>query len=66
MDLAAVKLGDEARVEYTFMAFPALLDEKVSTMEITLQRKSPLCIPFLGIARPQPQFQHSCVYERFI
>ncbi len=24
----------------------------------TLQRKSHLCIPFLGIARPQPQFQH--------
>ncbi len=23
-------------------------------------------IPFLGIARPQPQFQHSCVCERFI
>jgi hypothetical protein len=32
----------------------------------TLQRKSHLCIPFLGIARPQPQFQHSCVCERFI
>jgi hypothetical protein len=32
----------------------------------TLQRKSPLYIPFLGIARPQPQFQHSCVCERFI
>jgi hypothetical protein len=31
-----------------------------------LQRKSHLCIPFLGIARPQPQFQHSCVCERFI
>ncbi len=27
----------------------------------TLQRKSHLCIPFLGIARPQPQFPHSCV-----
>jgi hypothetical protein len=34
MDLAAVKLGEEARVEYTFMAFPALLDEKVSKMQI--------------------------------
>ncbi len=31
-----------------------------------LQRKSHLCIPFLGIARPQPQFQHSCVCELFI
>jgi hypothetical protein len=32
----------------------------------TLQRKSPLYILFLGIARPQPQFQHSYVCERFI
>ncbi len=31
-----------------------------------LQRKSHLCIPFLGIARPQSQFPHSCVCERFI
>ncbi len=33
---------------------------------LTLQRKSHLCIPFLGKARPQPQFQHSCVCERCI
>ncbi len=32
----------------------------------TLQRKSRLCIPFLGIARPQYQIPHSCVCERFI
>jgi hypothetical protein len=25
-----------------------------------------LSIPFLGIARPQSQFPHSCVCERFI
>jgi hypothetical protein len=31
-----------------------------------LQRKSHLCILFLGIARPQSQFPHSCVCERFI
>jgi hypothetical protein len=30
-----------------------------------LQRKSHLCIPILGIARPQPQFPQSCVCERF-
>jgi hypothetical protein len=29
----------------------------------TLQRKSHLCIPSLGIARPQSQFPHSCVCE---
>ncbi len=33
---------------------------------IALQRKSQICIPFLGIARPQPQFRHSCCCERFI
>jgi hypothetical protein len=32
----------------------------------TLQRKSHLCIPFLGIARPQSQFPHSCVCEQFV
>ncbi len=32
---------------------------------VTLQRKSHLCIPFLGIARLQSQFPHSCVCERF-
>jgi hypothetical protein len=32
----------------------------------TLQRQFRLYIPFLGIARPQPQFPHSCVFERFI
>jgi hypothetical protein len=31
----------------------------------TLQPKSHLCIPFPGIAQPQSQFPHSCVYERF-
>ncbi len=32
----------------------------------SLQVKSHLCIPFLGIAGPQSQFPHSCVCERFI
>ncbi len=31
-----------------------------------LQRKSHVCIPFLGIARPQSQFPYSSVCERFI
>ncbi len=35
-------------------------------MLFTLQRKSHLCVPFLGIARPQPQFPHSCVCVRFM
>ncbi len=32
----------------------------------TLQRQFRLNIPFLGKARPQVQFPHSCVFERFI
>ncbi len=32
----------------------------------TLQRKSHLCILFLGIARLQSKFPHSCACERFI
>jgi hypothetical protein len=32
----------------------------------TLQQQFRLYIPVLGIARPQPQFPHSCVCERFI
>jgi hypothetical protein len=37
-------------------------------MEFTaaLQRKSHLCVPRKGIARPQSQFSHLCVYDRFI
>jgi hypothetical protein len=31
-----------------------------------LQRKSYLCISRKGIAWPQSQFPHSCIYERFI
>ncbi len=38
----------------------------ISTSPGTLQRQFRLYIPFLGIARPQPQFLHSCVCERFI
>jgi hypothetical protein len=38
----------------------------LATLPPTLQQKSHLCIPFLEIARPQPQFPHSCVCERFI
>jgi hypothetical protein len=35
-------------------------------MASALQGKSHLFIPVLGIARPQFQFRHSCVCERFI
>jgi hypothetical protein len=34
--------------------------------ETTLQGKFHLGIPYLGIARPQSQFPHSCVGEPFI
>ncbi len=32
----------------------------------TLQGKSHLCIPFMGIARPQSLFPHSCVCKQYI
>jgi hypothetical protein len=36
-----------------------------SLYHCTLQLKSHLCIPFLGLAQPQSQFPHSRVCERF-
>ncbi len=44
----------------------SFLNRRPKSVYCKLQRKSPLYIPFLGIARPQPQFQHLCVCERFI
>ncbi len=43
---------------------PFFKDGRVMSQGAALQRKSHLCIPVLGIARPQPQFTHSCVCER--
>ena len=40
-------------------------DEQMAACH-TLQRKSHLCIQFLGIARPRSQFPHSWVCERFM
>jgi hypothetical protein len=42
---------------------PDGLEANLGEDQGTLQGKSQLCIPFLGIARPQSQFPHSCVYE---
>ncbi len=41
---------------------------RYTVQQYILQRKSHLCIPFLGIARPQPQFPHTrtCACEPFI
>ncbi len=38
----------------------------LQSSDFALQRKSHLCIPRKGIARPQSQFPHSCVCERFL
>ncbi len=46
--------------------FPASAKLFVPRLYDTLQRKSHLGIPKKGIARPQSQFPHSCVCERFI
>ncbi len=39
---------------------------KCLILNCTLQRNFELCIPRKGIARPQSQFPHSCVCERFL
>jgi hypothetical protein len=53
---------------FSWLLQSAILITLVSFWEdyTALQRQFRLYIPFLGIARPQPQFPHSCVCERFI
>jgi hypothetical protein len=46
--------------------FPKSIVTNKVTMVTTLQRKYPLCIPFLGIVRPHSQFLHSCICEQFL
>ncbi len=46
--------------------YPFFLSCTCKNCPSTLQGKSHLCIPFLGIAQPQSQFRHSCVCVRFI
>jgi hypothetical protein len=46
-------------IKFYFISF---LDELY--IYTALQRKSHLCIPRKGIARPQSQFPHACVCER--
>ncbi len=50
----------------TILAVDATNRDTLYKINPTLQRQFRLYIPFLGIARPQPQFPHSCVCERFI
>jgi hypothetical protein len=55
----------------TYASFPtSLVSHFLLPLNIigctALQRQFRLYIPFLGIARPQPQFPHSSVLERFI
>jgi hypothetical protein len=39
---------------------------KIDGPTVHCNENSILCMPFLGIARPQSQFPNSCVFERFI
>jgi hypothetical protein len=55
----------EADVPHTFSCGLTLGIQLIANM-YTLQGKSYLCIPFLGIVRPQSQFPHLSVCERFI
>ncbi len=50
---------------YCFQFNVFLLTTKGSSERLHTATAIPF-IPFLGIARPQPQFPHSCVLERFI
>ncbi len=49
-----------------FWCNPVITCRMGNYMKYTLHRKSHLCIPFLGIARPPSQFPHLCVCELFI
>ncbi len=44
---------------------PSKSQKRTKEHTTTLQRKSHLCVPRKEIARPQSQFPHSCVCERF-
>ncbi len=54
-----------SRVAYLLKSVSGLGRLLYSTISV-LQGKCHLYIPFLKIARPQSQFPHSCVCERFI
>ena len=51
---------------YNFGNFLRRIAAGAITFLYALQPQFRLYIPFLGIARPQPQFPHSCIFERFI
>jgi hypothetical protein len=53
-------------VSAAVLPFQISLRRKPRSSKNALQRKSHLCIPFLGIAGPQSQFPHSCVCKRFL
>ncbi len=61
LPLASIKINTNYSQKYGFIFISIVL------MWISaLQGKFHLCIPFRGIVRPQSQFPHSCVCERFI
>jgi hypothetical protein len=62
--LAVQRWPFSPNVNNMFSGYVLPPEQRAFTMT-TLQRKSHLCIPFLGIARLQSQFPHSCVCERF-
>ncbi len=45
------------------LPFSLILKKSTSFLHTTLQRKSHVCVPRKGTARPQSQFPHSCVRE---
>ncbi len=63
--LACQVLGSAALATKRYLGQHKLLYRKTACSNYTATAIR-LYIPFLGIARPQPQFPHSCVFERFI
>ncbi len=51
---------------YNILHGKFLTEYRMSWRPVAITLQSRLYIPFLGIARPQSQFLHSCVCERFI
>jgi hypothetical protein len=56
-----------ANLQYHSLSLSPVCSDSLQFSNLcTLQRKSNLCIPFLGIAGPTSQFPHSRVCERFV
>ncbi len=69
--MVPIMTGGEGETHLLCTAHPSIRWESIN-VKISMKYsskglwKSYLCIPFLGIARPQSQFPHSCVWAIYI